>query len=113
MRRFMPQDRLRVISCRFSHNSSFFCLCSACLFFFIDPAPTEIYTNLNTLSLHDALPISICSHRRQCHCRAVSQKTQRDRSQNRPFTLLWYVIGRTTHNDARPLSLSCDLSVTC
>src|SRR6056300_413434 len=27
-------------------------------FFFKDTAPTEIYTNLNTLSLHDALPIS-------------------------------------------------------
>src|SRR6056300_759913 len=26
-------------------------------FFFNDPATTEIYTNLNTLSLHDALPI--------------------------------------------------------
>src|SRR6056300_2104815 len=26
-------------------------------FFFNDTAPTEIYTNLNTLSLHDALPI--------------------------------------------------------
>ena len=28
----------------------------AFLFFFNDPATTEIYTNLNTLSLHDALP---------------------------------------------------------
>src|SRR6056300_1735210 len=28
------------------------------LFFFNDTATTEIYTNLNTLSLHDALPIS-------------------------------------------------------
>src|SRR6056300_1713926 len=27
-------------------------------FFFNDTATTEIYTNLNTLSLHDALPIS-------------------------------------------------------
>src|SRR6056300_468282 len=26
-------------------------------FFFMDTATTEIYTNLNTLSLHDALPI--------------------------------------------------------
>src|SRR5216117_3827685 len=25
-------------------------------FFFIDPAPTEIYTRTDTLSLHDALP---------------------------------------------------------
>src|SRR6056300_1029548 len=29
-----------------------------CFFFFNDTATTEIYTNLNTLSLHDALPIS-------------------------------------------------------
>src|SRR3546814_6896795 len=28
-------------------------------FFFNDPAPTEIYTYLHTLSLHDALPISV------------------------------------------------------
>src|SRR6056300_1402152 len=28
-----------------------------CCFFFNDTATTEIYTNLNTLSLHDALPI--------------------------------------------------------
>src|SRR5881628_3102931 len=29
-----------------------------CLFFFNDTATTEIYTSVNTLSLHDALPIS-------------------------------------------------------
>src|SRR6056300_2118105 len=29
-----------------------------CIFFFNDTATTEIYTNLNTLPLHDALPIS-------------------------------------------------------
>src|SRR5216117_1497792 len=28
------------------------------IFFFNDPAPTEIYTRKDTLSLHDALPIS-------------------------------------------------------
>src|SRR6188474_766766 len=28
------------------------------VFFFSDPAATEIYTSLHTLSLHDALPIS-------------------------------------------------------
>src|SRR6056300_891690 len=32
-------------------------------FFFNDTATTEIYTNLNTLSLHDALPISPSSAR--------------------------------------------------
>src|SRR6056300_897566 len=32
--------------------------CFCCFFFFFnDTATTEIYTNLNTLSLHDALPI--------------------------------------------------------
>src|SRR5881628_1430850 len=30
----------------------------AVFFFFNDPAPPEIYTSVNTLSLHDALPIS-------------------------------------------------------
>src|SRR5213083_3820387 len=30
-------------------------------FFFNDTATTEIYTTANTLSLHDALPISRCS----------------------------------------------------
>src|SRR5881628_655698 len=30
---------------------------SAHLFFFNDPATTESYTSVNTLSLHDALPI--------------------------------------------------------
>src|SRR6187455_3802028 len=32
--------------------------CSFCFFFFNDTATTEIYTVMNTLSLHDALPIS-------------------------------------------------------
>src|SRR3546814_20770362 len=34
----------------------YLCLFS-CVFFFNDPATTEIYTYLHTLSLHDALPI--------------------------------------------------------
>src|SRR6056300_2023742 len=34
-----------------------FCYYFFFLFFFNDTATTEIYTNLNTLSLHDALPI--------------------------------------------------------
>src|SRR5690625_7032597 len=33
------------------------CSCRVCVFLFTDPAPTEIYT----LSLHDALPISACT----------------------------------------------------
>src|SRR5881396_2880416 len=40
-------------------------------FFFNDPAPTKIYTVRNTLSLHDALPISKPSATRRC-CRASS-----------------------------------------
>src|SRR6184192_3662032 len=31
--------------------------CINSIFFFNDPAPTEIYTSIDTLSLHDALPI--------------------------------------------------------
>src|SRR6056300_1334726 len=42
-------DNLNLLQC-FEHGVSFF-------FFFNDTAPPEIYTNLNTLSLHDALPI--------------------------------------------------------
>eukprot|EP01026_Neomeris_dumetosa_P061482 TRINITY_DN58049_c0_g1_i16.p1 TRINITY_DN58049_c0_g1~~TRINITY_DN58049_c0_g1_i16.p1 ORF type:complete len:248 (+),score=3.32 TRINITY_DN58049_c0_g1_i16:38-781(+) len=37
----------------------FFCWCTHRFFFFNDTATTEIYTNLNTLSLHDALPIQV------------------------------------------------------
>src|SRR6058998_4363983 len=35
------------------------CICFSCIvcFFFNDTATTEIYTVMNTLSLHDALPI--------------------------------------------------------
>src|SRR5881628_4256126 len=33
-------------------------------FFFNDTAPPEIYTSVNTLSLHDALPISLRSSNR-------------------------------------------------
>ena len=33
-------------------------ICEDVPIFFNDTATTEIYTNLNTLSLHDALPIS-------------------------------------------------------
>src|SRR6056300_1422689 len=44
-----------LIRCVRSHGL----LCSSFFFFFFnDTATTEIYTNLNTLSLHDALPIS-------------------------------------------------------
>src|SRR5213080_5589512 len=37
-------------------------------FFFNDPATTEIYTPLYTLSLHDALPISAPRHRLRQRC---------------------------------------------
>src|SRR6188768_4526525 len=43
-------------------------------FFFNDTATTEIYTSINTLSLHDALPIR-CRHRR----RKVRSRTKRSR----------------------------------
>src|SRR5207244_8341452 len=45
---------------RSPHN----CLvCACCLLFFTAPAPPSIYT----LSLHDALPISLPQHRRRSH----------------------------------------------
>src|SRR5947207_14670941 len=45
--------RLRFLDISYSDNSSLLVL-FFCFFFFTDPPPTEIYT----LSLHDALPIS-------------------------------------------------------
>src|SRR5210317_925440 len=44
-------------------------------FFFNDPAPTEIYTLSYTLSLHDALPISTCSRRRNWSCSPASPRS--------------------------------------
>src|SRR3546814_3911777 len=38
-------------------------------FFFNDPATTEIYTYSHTLSLHDALPISIAARSRRARSR--------------------------------------------
>src|SRR5213083_1533806 len=42
------------------------------LFFFSDPAPAEIYTTANTLSLHDALPISARAIRERSATRCCS-----------------------------------------
>src|SRR5204862_6625351 len=51
--------------------SARFCLSSfSSLFFFTDPAPTEIYT----LSLHDALPISCCSTSRIIRKQAATRR---------------------------------------
>src|SRR5205814_10357552 len=49
---------LYMVSCVsvLGHSFDSFLPMSSSLFFFTDPAPTEIYT----LSLHDALPISCC-----------------------------------------------------
>src|SRR5881628_4080766 len=44
------------------------------VFFFKDTATTEIYTSVNTLSLHDALPISVSADL----YRAVAQEAYRD-----------------------------------
>src|SRR5437867_6369640 len=46
--------------------------CSTHSFFFLPPAPTAIYT----LSLHDALPISIASPRPVPSCRVVKNGSQ-------------------------------------
>src|SRR6478672_5137966 len=48
----------------------------SCFFFFNDPAPTEIYT----LSLHDALPISVD----RAYHHAGKQNERRDRVRNPP-----------------------------
>src|SRR5213076_3622522 len=51
------------------------------VFFFLnDTAPTDIYTVRNTLSLHDALPISrssVASHRRRVPTAASSRSRRR------------------------------------
>ena len=51
---------------RFPTYAYGFCICymdiSPCFFFFNDTATTEIYTLVDTLSLHDALPISLSSY---------------------------------------------------
>src|SRR6056300_2039863 len=47
----------RLITASSSWKRFCFFVCRALFFFFNDTATTEIYTNLNTLSLHDALPI--------------------------------------------------------
>src|SRR6058998_2282837 len=59
-------------------------------FFFNDPAPTEIYTVMNTLSLHDALPISRLARRllgrhtrRTGSARYARRRAARDRKSTR------------------------------
>src|SRR3546814_10582425 len=50
-------------------------------FFFLDTPPTEIYTYLHTLSLHDALPISkVSQHRSAHHGRSTTFPTASRRS---------------------------------
>src|SRR6184192_4876699 len=64
---------------RARHGRSFFLLL---FFFFNDTATTEIYTSIDTLSLHDALPISPRSsdsrspgHPYSAHCRRSEEHT--------------------------------------
>src|SRR5216117_2167279 len=57
-------------------------------FFFKDTAPTEIYTRKDTLSLHDALPISWLGACAGSYCRAERGRTfswepMRDRKSTR------------------------------
>src|SRR6056300_1278474 len=64
------------------------CCCCYLLFFFFfnDTATTEIYTNLNTLSLHDALPISseLQSHSEISYAVfCLKKKNRRDRKSTR------------------------------
>src|SRR5881396_4372451 len=50
-------------------------------FFFNDPAPTEIYTVRNTLSLHDALPICFPTRTGPACSSAASRGSSRSRSE--------------------------------
>src|SRR3546814_20335084 len=47
-------------------------------FFFIDTAPTEIYTDSHTLSLHDALPICRTQEAPDAHVRQALNLTEHD-----------------------------------
>src|SRR5213596_3538938 len=60
-------------------SSAAFLLVAALIFFFNDPAPTEIYTRPYTLSLHDALPISTSAA-------SPGTSTRRARARSRPPT---------------------------
>src|SRR3546814_14187449 len=48
-------------------------MCPDIIFFFNDPATTEIYTYCHTLSLHDALPIS-AHHQAAAGCEVVERR---------------------------------------
>src|SRR3546814_8165474 len=52
--------------------------------FFNDTATTEIYTYLHTLSLHDALPISVRAERLLRPVRALSRRPRHPQRQRRP-----------------------------
>src|SRR6059058_4449331 len=53
-------------------------------FFFNDPATTEIYTSLHTLSLHDALPICVARADAVGHREALPREPQHDREREPP-----------------------------
>src|SRR5690348_18190534 len=104
------------------------CLSSSiCFIFFTDPAPTEIYT----LSLHDALPISAPPTRSRCRrprppslCAAAPSRARllrhaRDRKSTRlnsSHPSISYAVfclkKKTTHNDTPNTHLSTSRSLT-
>src|SRR6184192_2823117 len=79
-------------------------------FFFNDTPTTEIYTSIDTLSLHDALPIFPCGHRRQVRpsrgIRAVGPDPEARRVEPRRAQLQRrarrHVAGQQTHEGALP-----------
>src|SRR6184192_3595401 len=85
VRRLMRTSRARPITskartvrnCSRASGSVFISLSSSgCFFFFFnDTATTEIYTSIDTLSLHDALPIwTICPRRRRVRLLQLVQR---------------------------------------
>src|SRR5258707_14546386 len=66
-------------------------------FFFNDTATTEIYT----LSLHDALPISFLYQRQTCHQVQPNQATYQKRQKCQPATYLQEVLYQLRSEERR------------
>src|SRR6266498_5973646 len=80
----------------FASTDSFFCSSSVVFFFFNDTATTEIYT----LSLHDALPISRTARRRRRE--ALRSDRRRHRSRVRAHGALREIGEHTSELQSRP-----------
>src|SRR5213083_3735652 len=68
-----------------------------CFFFFNETATTEIYTTANTLSLHDALPISparppSCSRTLRCGSSVRSTRSEEHTSELQSLAVISYAV---------------------